>query len=634
MSSFFAYTNLFKPTSISAEIKVKLVEETTYGERLTVSYHFRNYYIYAYQKGFSTGDRIIVEGMIKPFMESSVLGGFNLKSYLLSKNIHGTIEIEKLEFVSNRFSIWTLREKLIQHTNTLTSKTHLNAYLFGEKQFEDEQKDLYQSLGISFLFSVSGLHLYAFVELLKKTMYHLDFESKDQKVAVTISYVIFLYLQAFSMSTVRLFLSFLLYEMTHKLKIQLNRVERTYIVFMIMLFVNIGYIYHIGFLMSFLILMSLALLEDRYMHKTNYFKALDIAFIVYLTMLPFYPRVTPLLVLIMPIFVFLLSKPLFFLSIITLIIPIADPMTYRIYSIFDQIFGAIEKFNVIFYLPSLPKAMMVLYYVLLIYFFCANTLKSKLKRLILLIGVFVLTLYSNIHFHDLKVIMLDVGQGDSIIIQSPNCVVVIDSYKNVSNYLRYQGIHKIDYLVLTHHHLDHTKEASDLLIDFNVETLVLNPYDAYDVTFIKTSKLKSGDYFQCSHYRFNILGPIQQYENTNNNSLVIQVRFSHKTFLFTGDIEYHAEMDLVKKYGDTLKSDVLKIAHHGSSTSTHASFFKHVMPKVVLISVGNNNRHRFPHQSVINFLMTYELTIYRTDQKGSVTYKQSKKRENWTTLLP
>jgi competence protein ComEC len=291
-------------------------------------------------------------------------------------------------------------------------------------------------------------------------------------------------------------------------------------------------------------------------------------------------------------------------------------------------------FNVVLYLPSLSKTMMLFYYGLLIYFFCAKSFRSKLKRLILLLGVFILTLYSNLHFYDLKVVMLDVGQGDSIIIQSSNCVVVIDSYKNVTNYLRHQGIQKIDYLVLTHHHLDHTKEAADLLKHFNVQALILNPYDLYDISYHVTKKLVSDDFFECGYYRFNVLGPIKKYDNANNNSLVIQVKLSTKTFLFVGDIEYDAEMDLVNKYGNNLKSDVLKIAHHGSSTSTHISFFEHVMPKVVLISVGKNNRHHFPHQSVMSFLMTYELIIYRTDQKGTVTYNQRKKRENWITLLP
>jgi competence protein ComEC len=106
------------------------------------------------------------------------------------------------------------------------------------------------------------------------------------------------------------------------------------------------------------------------------------------------------------------------------------------------------------------------------------------------------------------------------------------------------------------------------------------------------------------------------------------------TYLFTGDIEHDAEIDLIHHYGYSLKSDVLKIGHHGSSTSTSEIFLSYVNPRFAIISLSLKNRYGFPDQEVINRLIRYDVTIYRTDLHGTILNIYSKKKSKWMFHLP
>ena len=111
-----------------------------------------------------------------------------------------------------------------------------------------------------------------------------------------------------------------------------------------------------------------------------------------------------------------------------------------------------------------------------------------------------------------------------------------------------------------------------------------------------------------------MLGPLKYYENENNNSLVLKVMLLDITILFTGDIEKEAEIDLVKKYNNNLKCDILKASHHGSLSSSCREFLDCAMPDVVLISVGKNNMYGFPN----NKHLLLHNGVYRSDRDGCV----------------
>lgn len=112
----------------------------------------------------------------------------------------------------------------------------------------------------------------------------------------------------------------------------------------------------------------------------------------------------------------------------------------------------------------------------------------------------------------------------------------------------------------------------------------------------------------------------------NNNSIVAKLNYKSFSMLFTGDIEEVAERQILKEYSDTLKSTVLKVAHHGSKTSSTDEFIESVNPKIALIGVGKNNLFGHPNEDVIKRLEKYNNKIYRTDLNGEITIRVNKKR--------
>jgi competence protein ComEC len=205
----------------------------------------------------------------------------------------------------------------------------------------------------------------------------------------------------------------------------------------------------------------------------------------------------------------------------------------------------------------------------------------------------------------LKIHYIDVGQGDSILIQQGSQNMLIDTGTNAStnslmSYLQSQNIKKIDVLVLTHPHEDHIGGADAVIKGFDIGTLYMNKVTTTTKTYedaikaISSKGLKpieptSGTTFNLGNATCTVLSPINSsYKDLNTYSVVIKMTFGNNKFLFTGDTQTSNEQDMINK-GYDLSADVLKIAHHGSDTSTSQTFLDKVNPKYAVISVGKEN---------------------------------------------
>ena len=183
-------------------------------------------------------------------------------------------------------------------------------------------------------------------------------------------------------------------------------------------------------------------------------------------------------------------------------------------------------------------------------------------------------------------------------------------------FLKKRGIKELDYLFLTHSHDDHIGALEDVLNTVRVKNIVISYYDEIEVE--NPIKVKSGDVINTGDVVFKVLGPINDSSNLNDISIVLQFDFLGKTFLYTGDMEESEEQDLINKYKDSLKSDVLKVAHHGSDTSTSEEFIKYVDPKYAIISVGVNNYYNHPASTTLEALKN--VAIYQTKDIGSILF--------------
>lgn len=234
----------------------------------------------------------------------------------------------------------------------------------------------------------------------------------------------------------------------------------------------------------------------------------------------------------------------------------------------------------------------------------------------------------------LKVHFIDVGQGDSILITQDGKNMLIDAGNNpdgplVVNYLKKQGITKLDYLIGTHPHEDHLGGIDIVIKAFSIDKVYLPKTTANTATFkdvitaITNKSLKIttpvvGSTFNVGEATATILAPNNaKYEDANNYSIVLKLKFGNTNFIFMGDAENISEGEILAKQLD-IKADVIKIGHHGSSSSTSQKFLDKVSPKYAVISVGKNNDYGHPHQSTMDKLKTKGIIVYRTDENGSI----------------
>jgi competence protein ComEC len=211
-----------------------------------------------------------------------------------------------------------------------------------------------------------------------------------------------------------------------------------------------------------------------------------------------------------------------------------------------------------------------------------------------------------------SVSFINVGQGDSCLIRYKNYAVLIDTggsiYKDIAQeclipYFKKNRIYDIDLLITTHDDFDHNGAASSLINNFKVKKYITEKEDfPYKIGPILLSNLNQFDY-----------------ENDNDNSLVIHFKMGNKNYLIMGDASKAVENQIMEKYSN-VPCDILKIGHHGSDTSTSEKFVSFVNPIEAIVSVGDN-KYGHPHKSVLDILKEANIKIRRTDIEGTITYK-------------
>lgn len=274
-------------------------------------------------------------------------------------------------------------------------------------------------------------------------------------------------------------------------------------------------------------------------------------------------------------------------------------------------------------------------------------MKKKLKKNKKIIGIILIAIvffavlksqgnseYENLG-DDFRVHYIDVGQGDSILVQSGEEYMLIDGGKNVAadtvvNYLKSQNVKKLKYVIGTHPHEDHIGGLDDVIDTFDVENVIMpnvthNTKSFEDVLDSIMNKgltitpAVSGERYALGDAELLILAPNGDgYKDLNDYSVVARVQYGNTSFMFTGDAEGISEKEMIDVYGSSLRTDVLKLGHHGSTTSTTKDFLELVNPSVAVITVGKDNTYGHPHKEIIERLEKKNIRIYRTDLDGNI----------------
>lgn len=240
----------------------------------------------------------------------------------------------------------------------------------------------------------------------------------------------------------------------------------------------------------------------------------------------------------------------------------------------------------------------------------------------------------------LKVYFIDVGQGDSALLEYNNHYMLIDAGDNseeefMVEYLNSKNVNTIDYLIGTHPHADHIGGMDAVIDNFDIEKIYMpnattttktfeDVLDSIEKKNLSITEPVAGTEFMLDDIPIEILSPDIEYDELNNNSIVLKLTYNDISFLFTGDAEELAEYNILNS-GYNVSSNVLKVGHHGSYTSTTSEFLNAVNPQYVVISCGKNNRYEHPHKETLQKLENSNREIFRTDEDGTIIFSTTGK---------
>lgn len=261
---------------------------------------------------------------------------------------------------------------------------------------------------------------------------------------------------------------------------------------------------------------------------------------------------------------------------------------------------------------------------------------------------------------DLSVHFIDVGQGDAILLsytEDGNTeYALIDAGDNskgtaVQKYLMDNGVDHLKYLILTHPDADHIGGADVIISKFDIDKIYMSGVekdtatyrdviDAIEYRSYKYEVPAAGTAFHLGAAEMLILAAPTEYEDVNNDSLVVKASYGDSSFLFMGDAEFEEEEELLQMFADvddTLDVDVLKAGHHGSYSSSSNEFIAEVTPQWTVISCGMDNQYGHPHNTTLYNLADYESDLFRTDIQGTIicttngtSYEWNKQEtQNW-----
>jgi len=233
----------------------------------------------------------------------------------------------------------------------------------------------------------------------------------------------------------------------------------------------------------------------------------------------------------------------------------------------------------------------------------------------------------------MEVHYINVGQGDSTLVKCGDQCMLIDAGDDtkgtlIQNYLKKQGVKKIDYLILTHPDTDHIGGAPVIITKFDIDKVFMSNYEkdnkayqkliqALDNKRLKYSTPKVGVQYSLGTATITILAPNDEYDNPNDASIALLIQNGDNKFLFTGDSGEEAEEDILSNKID-ISADVYKVGHHGSKYSTSPDFFREVSPTYAVISCGEGNSYGHPHAETLNTLRMNGVDVYRTDEDGTI----------------
>ncbi len=627
------------------------------------------------------GNKISVTGTYKKPTEKRNYKGYDYMKYLKTKKICGSLMVDgevKLIKTKKINPIFTIINKLSlifkQNLKKLLPEQEAEleqGILLGDtSDIESDIKDDFRECNLSHMLAVSGAHLSYLVLGINTVLSKKSFGIRRRKILSIMFILIFMVIVNMSPSVVRAGISTIIAIFATLIYRKQDTYTTISIALLLTLLNNPFAIFDVGLQLSYLATLSIIIFYSKFTQKQFNNKVKK--YLYESAMLTLSANI-----LILPITIYefntipinsiisnLLAGPLLGICIIlgmfTVIIsivcfPVSKLIAFPLQIILKILIKIIELISKIpfgNYTVKTPWFIVVfLTYAIIATLIYNKKRITKILTMITLIIFIVMQVCAFINIDGkLKIYFIDVGQGDSMLVKTVRGKnILIDGggskdpdydigEKILVPYLLDRRIKTLDYVIISHFDEDHATGVAQILGKIDVSSIILtrqleeNDIYRHILSIAKEKKIKliyvkEGDVLKIGGIKISIIHPENKLminNPMNNNSIVCKVEYNSFSMLLTGDIEMEAE-ELILRKNINLKADVLKVAHHGSKTSTTGEFLKAINPKVALIGVGKNNNFGHPSNEVIQRLKENGTRIYRTDENGEISITVNKK---------
>ncbi|EUJ36866.1 hypothetical protein PWEIH_11945 [Listeria weihenstephanensis FSL R9-0317] len=645
------------------------------GERFQLSYKITSEQEQKEFMKLNYGDQLQVAGELEAPEQNRNKNQFNYQAFLYRKQVHWLLKTNTVQPMAGKSTSWiyslkNFRKKQLEKIDTEMDPQiapYIASLIYGDRSYvETSVYESYQRLGVVHLLAISGLHVNLIISGLLLLLRRLGFQIEKTAIIVMCLLPLYCFMTGGNAPVVRAAIMTICLMAGRLSPIRVTSLQALCASFILVFLFNPYSIFEIGFQLSYAVSFAIILSGRKILRKVSssilsslYISLISTVSGIAVMSYHFYEFSIVgvfLNIIYVPLFTFILL-PLSFLAIFCLNIApfllfIPSVIMKMAVNISESLATLLQKIPFTTWITGRPDQILLLLLIIFtIYFFYSWEKTGKAYRY--LIPICLCLLIGTINITG-KVSFIDVGQGDSVLIQLPwnKGTYVIDVGgqmafekeawaerkepfsvgKNiVTPVLKANGISKVDKLIVTHSDADHMEglidvgkaiQIKELIYAEGAETKGIMKKALQALPNIPAKAILSGYRWKKGDATFQVISPTKKGEGGNNDSIVISALLDQKRWLFTGDIEKETEQALLED--PLIKADILKVGHHGSKTSTTPTFIDKVEPSISIISCGVANRFGHPREETLATLRNSNTTIYRTDLQGEIIYTFSK----------
>lgn len=644
--------NIFKENDVNY---LKVIKTKKINNNYQITFKKHNIKIISYtEECLIVGGVYEIKGSIEKASTAHFKGGFDYNDYLNNQKTIGILQIEKIDFHHQSISIFCFNNIINQYFDkvfTTKAKGMIKALTIGNKDDFDEQLlTNISNIGISHLFVISGLHINIIYNCLIWLFSKLHLKQNIKTISSLIILLLYYLISGLMISVLRVILSIILKAINDKYEYGLSNKDLFSLNVIIILIINPFYLFQYSFILSYLISGSIIICNHllKSTNKNKFFNFLISTFKVstlatFIT-LPIVAKINyhiNFLSCLYNLFYIPLVTYIFLpFSFLLIIIPRLEIFFYYFYQGFSYVTNLLSKIKIFMInFPNVHFIIILVYYVIF-YLLLIKIEKKQIPIKLLVFFILLLFIWNQNNIFNIydEVYFLDLPKGEATFIRKSHnkANILIDTgengYDDIILFLKSLGIKRLDMVIISHSDSDHNGMLDEIISEFKIKKIYYNQYD--QVTKLKINDnikhmpLKCNDCISLYDISLKVISPKKDYKNTNDNSLVIIGNVFGTKYLFTGDISKKIEITLNNSYLDI---DVLKVAHHGSNTSSSDEFLSKLKYDYAICMNGYKNQFSFPSSDIKN---KFKDKLYITSIKKTICIRKYKYGSKFIFIKP